>query len=109
MKKIASSALAILAWIAPAVSAVGPDMNVPSAPCSKLASGELGFSAAYYACIKKGAGNSGLEAACTDKEWTRLDALLNTSYQAALKRLNARRATALRESQRAWLAMRRPH
>lgn len=109
-KRVAVAAL-LFAEAVLCVSAVagGPDMGVPSTPCSKLGSGELGLSLAYNVCMKKGAGNLGLESECTGKEWDRLDAQLNTSYQAALKRLNATRSVALRESQRAWLALRRPH
>ena len=102
-------AMFALASMCKAAIAAPPDMGLVSKPCSSLNEESLGLSSSYNVCMKQGAGNIGLEIECHNKEWARLDHELNSAYRAAFARIGPRRTAALKESQRAWLAMRGPH
>jgi uncharacterized protein YecT (DUF1311 family) len=101
--------LLTLAIICEVGAAAGPDMSLTSKSCSSSKEEGQMISSSYKICMRQSAGNIGLEADCHAKEWARLDQELNAAYKAASTRLEPRRAAALKESQRAWLAMKGPH
>lgn len=94
MRTALIAALALAALAAPAFAVTDQEI-------------EAQYSKAYTQCLAVPSGQSTVGMIdCTREELARQDAILNRTYAAVMKDLNARQIAKLRTAQRAWLAYR---